>query len=74
MAVMIHLILQEFRQLGLSFHTNKLIPVFFSLFPQEIKVFDVRHIHMEGYTLLLKNRKKSNFLLSPALLPAVQCS
>lgn len=52
MSVMIHLVLQKFHQPRLSFHKHKLIAALFCLLPQEIKVFNVRHINTQTHTLL----------------------
>lgn len=80
MSVMIHLILQKFHQPRLSFQKHKLIAALFCLLPQEIKVFNVRHIHTQTYTLLpyfLKTapkKKKKKQISSHPLLSIQLCN
>lgn len=78
MSVMIHLILQKFHQSRLSFHKHKLIAALFCLVPQEIKVFNVRHINTETYPLVpyfletAQQKRKSRSPPSPPSSCAMQ--
>lgn len=78
MSAMIHLILQKFHQLRLSFHKHKLIAALFCLLSLEIKVFNIINFNTQTYTLLphiLKTapekKKKGKKQMSSYPLPSI---